>query len=211
LGSNRRKARCGLRAARSHASSRCACRRQAFAWRLLHKPPTDPVRRTVMGRPMLRAAEYGRQVGRERRRSDKSRSVSHQLGSKAFWTPLCNSLHGSQQSGAPGRTGDGACSSGETPPVASRSACGRNGVIRESTAEPATRAKPGSRISLAVAARRAPPRRATRTRASLDCSRHPPGSAEPATCAPARAIRSASRSHGLSRAGPPGARRRCRP
>jgi hypothetical protein len=27
------------------------------AWRLSHKPVTDPVRRSVMGRPMLRAAE----------------------------------------------------------------------------------------------------------------------------------------------------------
>jgi hypothetical protein len=34
-------------------------------------------------------------------------------------------------------------SSGETPPVASRSASRRKGVIRASTAEPATRAKPG--------------------------------------------------------------------
>jgi hypothetical protein len=66
--------------------------------RLLHKPPTDPVRRTVMGRPMLRAAEYGRQLGRERRRSDESRCVSHQLGSKAFRTPLCNSLDEMQAS-----------------------------------------------------------------------------------------------------------------
>ncbi len=64
--------------------------------RLLHNPPTDPVRRTVMGRPMLRAAEYGRQVGRERRQSDRSRSVSHPLGSEAFRTPLCNSLYGRQ-------------------------------------------------------------------------------------------------------------------
>jgi hypothetical protein len=63
------------------------------AWRLSHKPHTDPVRRSVMGRPMLRVAEDGPQVGREPRQSDESRYVSHQLGSKAFRTPLCNSLH----------------------------------------------------------------------------------------------------------------------
>jgi hypothetical protein len=28
--------------------------RYCFAWRLSHKPPTDPVRRSVMGRPILR-------------------------------------------------------------------------------------------------------------------------------------------------------------
>ncbi len=60
--------------------------------RLSHKPPTDPVRRSVMGRPMLRAGEDGPQVGRDHRQSDESRCVSHQLGSEAFWTPLCNSL-----------------------------------------------------------------------------------------------------------------------
>jgi hypothetical protein len=52
------------------------------------------------GRPMLRAAEYGRQVGRERRQSDESRSVSHQLGSKPFRAPLCNSLDDEQERSA---------------------------------------------------------------------------------------------------------------
>ena len=37
---------------------------------------------TVMGRPMLRAAEDVPQVGREPRQSDESRCVSHQLGIK---------------------------------------------------------------------------------------------------------------------------------
>jgi hypothetical protein len=71
--------------------------RYRFAWRLSHKPPTDPVRRSVMGRPMLRTAADVPQVGDEPRQSDESRYVSHQLGSKAFRTPLCNSLHGMEQ------------------------------------------------------------------------------------------------------------------
>jgi hypothetical protein len=36
-------------------------------------------------------------VGREPRQCDESRYVSHQLGSKAFRTPLCNSLHARKQ------------------------------------------------------------------------------------------------------------------
>jgi hypothetical protein len=73
------------------------------AWRLSHKPPTDPVRRSVMGRPMLRTTEGGPQVGRARHQGNESRYVPHQLCSKAFRTPLCNSLHGNGQR----RTGGG--------------------------------------------------------------------------------------------------------
>jgi hypothetical protein len=77
----------------SHELAR-RCRR---AWRLLHKPPTDPVRRSVMGRSMLRAVADGQHVGRARRQRNESRYVSHQLGSTAFRTPLCNSLHGNRK------------------------------------------------------------------------------------------------------------------
>ena len=63
----------------------------AWGRRLSHKPPTDPVCRSVMGRPMLRRPKMPQQVGRERRQSDESRYVSHQLGSTAFRTPLCDS------------------------------------------------------------------------------------------------------------------------
>ena len=71
--------------------------------RLSHKPPTDPVRRSVMGRPMLSAGEDVPQVGREHRQSDESRYVSHQLGSEACRTPLCDSLDEVRESSwAPG-------------------------------------------------------------------------------------------------------------
>jgi len=48
----------------------------SVAWRLLHKPPTDPVRRSVMGRPMCRAAEEVPQVGGGPRQSGWNRDTS---------------------------------------------------------------------------------------------------------------------------------------
>jgi hypothetical protein len=44
------------------------------------------------GTTHARTAENGPQVGGDPRQSDKARQISHQLGSKAFWTALCNSL-----------------------------------------------------------------------------------------------------------------------
>ena len=42
------------------------------------------------------------EVGRDHRQSDESRCVSHQLGSKAFRTPLCNSLDDQRKSHSAG-------------------------------------------------------------------------------------------------------------
>jgi hypothetical protein len=56
--------------------------------RLSHKPPIDPVRRSVMGRPTLSAAENVRLVRCEPHHNDESRYVSHQLGSEAFPDPF---------------------------------------------------------------------------------------------------------------------------
>jgi hypothetical protein len=83
---------CGTRDGRTLSRRRRLDRHACSPSRLSHKPLTDSVRRSVMGRPILRAVEGGPKVGREPRQSDESRYVSHQLGAKAFRTPLCNSL-----------------------------------------------------------------------------------------------------------------------
>jgi hypothetical protein len=56
-------------------------RRARMSSRLSHKPPWDPVRRSVMGRPMLRVPESRRQMGRGPLQSCESRYVSHYSGS----------------------------------------------------------------------------------------------------------------------------------
>jgi hypothetical protein len=107
---------------RGKQQSRC---RYRVPWRLSHKPPTDPVRRSVMGRPMLKAAEDVPQVGGNPRQRDDSRCVSHQLGSKAFRTPLCNSLHAS------GHSDGHAAHQWRTPPFAR---CSEHREVRASDA-----------------------------------------------------------------------------
>ena len=94
-------ARAGFRFAGVSGRGRVRVSDARVSSRLSHKPPTDPVRRSVMGRPMLRTAEDVRQVGGEPRQSDESLHVSHQLGSTAFRTPLCNSLRPERSSRSP--------------------------------------------------------------------------------------------------------------
>jgi hypothetical protein len=50
------------------------------------------------GTTYVGSAQGRRQMGRDPRESGQSRHASHQLGSQAFRTPLCNSLHGKQHS-----------------------------------------------------------------------------------------------------------------
>jgi hypothetical protein len=52
-----------------------------YPWRLSHKSPSDPVCRTVMGRPMFKAPTRCNQMGRDRRQGRESRYVSHRSGS----------------------------------------------------------------------------------------------------------------------------------
>jgi hypothetical protein len=53
----------------------------SYLWRLLQKPPWDPERRSVMGRPMLGVAESRRRMGRGPRPNCELRYLSHHSGS----------------------------------------------------------------------------------------------------------------------------------
>jgi hypothetical protein len=64
------------RADRDPGLARCR-----IAWRLLQKPPWDPERRSVMGRPMLGVAESRRRMGRGPRSNCELRYLSHHSGS----------------------------------------------------------------------------------------------------------------------------------
>ena len=55
-----------------------------LAWRLSHKSPSDPVRRSVMGRPIFKAAADRKQVGRHRRQPRESRDASTAQVPKLF-------------------------------------------------------------------------------------------------------------------------------
>ena len=77
-----------------------ARRHCSYPWRLLHKPPTDPVRRSVMGRPMLEWPRFTQPNGTRLSPGRRIALRLHPSGSKAFRTPLCNSLHAKQQCAA---------------------------------------------------------------------------------------------------------------
>jgi hypothetical protein len=63
-------------------------RRRRDAWRLSHKSPSDPVRRTVMGRPMFKATTNCNQMGRDCRQRRESRYVPPPLRFLSFSYPV---------------------------------------------------------------------------------------------------------------------------
>ena len=64
----------GTESDRAPADARCSSR-------LSHRSPSDPVRRTVMGRPMFKAPIHCNQMGRDRHQRRESSYVSHRSGS----------------------------------------------------------------------------------------------------------------------------------
>jgi hypothetical protein len=55
--------------------------RRCLCLRLSHKSPLDPVRRSVMGRPVFKAPTHHKQMGRDARQRRESQYVSHSSGS----------------------------------------------------------------------------------------------------------------------------------
>ena len=81
---------------RRHVGGTCgAVARFRFRVRLLHKSPSDPVRRSVMGRPNFRAAAHRKQVGRHRRQGRESRHVSTAQVPKLFGPVYATASRGS--------------------------------------------------------------------------------------------------------------------